>query len=102
MAVFIVADGRCEIANKFYTEITVEVKKLIGMDEFKNTKSEQRSWGGIKKEFNRILESLNATAQTKSDTGKEKLISKAAANIRDAMKRQLNMVHFSLMQKTKN
>ena len=84
----------CEIANKFYTEITVEVKKLIGMDEFKNTKSEQRSWGGIKKEFNRILESLNATAQTKSDTGKEKLISKAAANIRDAMKRQLNMVHF--------
>ena len=40
----------------FYCEITFKIKKLIGMDEFKDTEDEEnRSWGRIKSEFNKII-----------------------------------------------
>ena len=39
----------CKIATMFYCEITFKIKKLIGMDEFKDTEDEEnRSWKGIK------------------------------------------------------
>ena len=37
----------CNVAARFYHEITIPIKRLIGMDEFKDSKSDKRSWKGI-------------------------------------------------------
>ena len=84
----------CQVASKFYHNITITIKKIIGMDEFKGTECVNRMWGGIKTEFNRKLQSLDNTARLSSNNGNEYLISKAASSIRDAISRQLNMVNF--------
>ena len=83
----------CEIATTFYNDITVTIKQLIGMDEFKDSISENRSWCGIKAEFSKILNSLDEKTKTNGE-GMSNLIGKAAGSIRDAIRRQLDMVYF--------
>ena len=85
----------CKVAKCFYDEITIPIKKLIGMDEFKETKSDQRSWTGIKKEFETIINNLtNMAVQSNTTDGVNCLKSKAASSIKEALQRQLSAVSF--------
>ena len=83
----------CEIATTFYNDITVTIKQLIGMDEFKDSISENQSWCGIKAEFSKILNSLDDKTKTNRE-GTSNLIGKAAGSIRDAIRHQLDMIYF--------
>ena len=85
----------CDVAKYFYDEITIPIKKLIGMDEFKKTKSDQRSWSGIREEFEMIITNLTEiTNQANENDGMDCLKSKAAAGIKIALQRQLEAVSF--------
>ena len=68
---------------------------LIGMDEFKKIKSNQRSWGGIRDQFTMIINNLTEiTNQANENDGRDCLKSKAAAVIKRALQRQLEAVIF--------
>ena len=84
----------CEIASMFYQDITITIKRVIGIDQFKDTHSDKRTWVGIKEEFEQIIQKLEVTVQAPSTSGKDQLIAKAALNIRDAIRRQLNKVQY--------
>ena len=34
----------CEVVDQFYKDITIPIKQLIGMEEFKGTKNGNRDW----------------------------------------------------------
>ena len=85
----------CNVAASFYHKITIPIKKLIGMDEFKGTKSDKRSWKGIKSEFQDILSELKRMSKEASSTdGVDCLLAKAADGIFEALERQLSVVSF--------
>ena len=85
----------CNVAAGFYHKITIPIKKLIGMDEFKDTKSEKRSWKGIKTEFQDILSGLKTMPKEASSAdGVDCLRAKAAGAFCIALERQLNFVSF--------
>ena len=57
----------CTIACTFYEQVTIPIKKIIGIDEFKKLKGDM-SWTSIKKEFERIILVL---VELEEDTGNE-------------------------------
>ena len=84
----------CNVVASFYHQITIPIKKLIGMDEFKDTKCLARTWKGMKDKFNVILKQLEDIAVETRLDGAGCLMSKSAENIREALRRQLSVVNF--------
>ena len=64
----------CELGSRLNTIAVIPLKQALGIDEFRQTKSDSRSWAGIKNVFSDIQSKLSNSAKKKSDmTGTELL-----------------------------
>ena len=77
----------------FCEDITTRIKVLISLDELKKKKCDKRSWVGTKSELVDTFRALDDRASCAGD-GRQKLIDKVESNIKDAIRRQMNMMHF--------
>ena len=85
----------CNIAAKFYSDVTLPIKSVFGIDEFKSIQSKiPNTWEGMKGEFQRILEMLDIMSNSVDIGGVEPMTSKVAGSIKDAPKKQLDYVKF--------
>ena len=86
----------CDIGSKFYKSLVIPIKEAIGIDEFKNKKSEFRSWSGMKLFYSKLLDELKTveTIAKSSDSGAKHLESQAAKNIHDSVAKQLKYMKF--------
>ena len=85
----------CDVASYFYTDVILPIKELLGIDEYKSVKSDKRSWTGMKKEFERILDMLGDSIENHpSVDGISSLKLKASCSVKEALERQIDYVHF--------
>ena len=69
----------------------IPLKQALGIDEFKKSKSESRSWVGMKLLFSDILTKLSNSAKKTSDmTGTELLEAEVYSKVHDGIKHQLD------------
>ena len=85
----------CEIAGQFHEVVTVPIKKIIGMDEFKDTACASRSWNGLKIFFRDLLKTLENYQPQRCQTEPQKvLVQKCANQIKETLERQLGAMKF--------
>ena len=85
----------CEIASQFHEVVTIPIKRIIGMDEFKNTTCSNRSWHGMKTFFKNLLKTLETYKPPGCKTkGQEVLVRKVAKQIKETLERQLGAMKF--------
>ena len=85
----------CKVASEIDRQLTQPLKAALGIDKDKLTRSEFRSWAGLKQLFNQKLVDLEKLS-VKHDgmSNMEYLLSSVASNIRVAMVRQLEYVDY--------
>ena len=86
----------CEIGRKIYQEVTLPIKQMLRIDEYKNTTGPEHTWDALKEGFKNICKSLGASCErTDSLTpGRDKLELKVKAKIKEAMEGQLSGMKF--------
>ena len=85
----------CEIASQFHEVVTLPIKKIIGMDEFKDTDCQNRSWNGLKVFFKDLLNTLENYEPRRCKTKPQKVVvKKVAKQIKETLERQLEAMKF--------
>ena len=85
----------CQVASEIDTVLTQPIKAALGIDKDKNSRSEFRSWEGLKELFNQKLKELEEISKKHQGmSNKEYLLASVASNIRVAMVRQLEYVDY--------
>ena len=85
----------CKIATNINELVVLPMKEALGMDEGRSSKSDSRSWTGLKVLFKSLLDNLSSRAVKKPGmTGFELLECQAALKISTAMTKQLSYMDF--------
>ena len=85
----------CKVMAKFDDILVTPLLRALGVDHFKKTRSEHRSWQGLKEFFAEKLNMLgDLTNVTASSSSFDLLLSKCAAKVKQSMERQLDYVQF--------
>ena len=64
----------CEIGKQIYDEVTLPVKEMLKIDEYKDTNGPDHSWNSLKQGFQNICTTLGSSCNmSECPTGKEKL-----------------------------
>ena len=85
----------CEIGSRVNLLTVLPIKSALGIDDFRNTKSEARSWSGLRVFFPDLLSQLSSAA-TKSSalSGSELLEAEVCSKVQSALKNQLEYMKF--------
>ena len=85
----------CKIYNVFDDLITRPLCEILGIDKFGKQERDDRNWVGVKKFFEGKLSDLKSLeTQNNPDNNFQRLVSSAAAKVRENLERQLNMMTF--------
>ena len=85
----------CQVMAKFDQILVTPLLSALGVDHFKKTRSEHRSWKGLKQFFAEKLSMLDdLTSVPVAASSFDLLVSRCAAKIKQSMERQLNYVQF--------
>ena len=85
----------CKIAAVVNKLVVLPIKEALGMDAARSTKSDSRSWSGLKVLFASLLDNLSSLSVKKPGmSGFELLESEAALKISAAMTKQLAYMDF--------
>ena len=85
----------CKIASEFHNSVVLPIKKIIGIDEFKDVKVPNRSWQGLKAFFKDLLQMLgNYTPEGSYTQGENILIKKVAKEVKEKVEGQLSVMKF--------
>ena len=85
----------CDIAKKVYEEVTLPMKQMLRIDEYKNANGPEQSWDTLKEGFRKICDMLGSDSDNAEYlTGKERLVLKVKAKIKEAVERQLDSMKF--------
>lgn len=84
-----------EVASQFYSQVTLKIKLVLGIDEYKDTYYPGgRSWKATKTQFSEILSNLEEKSKSPGVTGRERLVSKVSGSVHYAILNQLKMMNF--------
>ncbi len=84
----------CTIAKKFYEEVTLPIKQMLRIDEYKKMSGPERSWQSLKNGFRDICTKLANYGKMNPSTGRQKLEMNVAAQVKEAIERQLDAMKF--------
>ena len=85
----------CEIGAKVNTMTVLPMKSALGIDDYRNSKSEARSWSGLKGFFSDLLGKLSSAAVKTSDmSGPELLEAEVCSKVWSSLKHQLDYMKF--------
>ena len=84
----------CEIGKCIYEEVTLPIKEMLRIDQYKDTDGPEQSWATLKKVFRQICSKLESGMSSSESTGRERLESKVKGKIKEAMERQLDTMKF--------
>ena len=85
----------CELGAKLNKVAVIPLKAAIGIDDSKMSKSDSRSWFGLKQVFSHILSQLSSSAvQTPTMSGSQLLEAEIFAKVYDSLKKQLDYMQF--------
>ena len=85
----------CEIGSRMNTLTVLPLKSALGIDEFRNTKSEARSWSGMKIFFTELLGKLSSCSEkTSGMSGCDLLEAEVCIKVKVSLKNQLDYMQF--------
>ena len=85
----------CELGAKLNKLAVIPLKAALGIDSFRTTKSDSRSWSGMKQVFSDILSKLSKSAvQTPEMSGSQLLEAEIHAKVHSSVKNQLDYMKF--------
>lgn len=85
----------CQIGSKVNTTVVIPIKAALGIDKFQKSKSELRSWSGMKRCFSDLLKQISeASTKTQDMSGTALLEAEVFAHAYNALKHQLDYMKF--------
>ena len=86
----------CKVMVKFDQLLVTPLLKALGVDKFKLSRSEYRSWAGLKQFFSEKLAVLKELSSFPANnaSAEDLLVSKCASKIKLSLERQLDYVQF--------
>ena len=85
----------CELGAKLNTLAVIPLKAALGIDEYRKSMSDLRSWSGMKLVFSDILTKLSSSATKTSDmSGSELLEAEISAKVHESLRNQLNYMKY--------
>ena len=85
----------CEIGSRVNTAVVIPIKAALGIDKFSESKSDLRSWSGMKECFSGLLSQMSKSATTSTDmSGSQLLEGEVYAKAHSSLKNQLDYMKF--------
>ena len=85
----------CDLGARLNKTVVIPLKAALGIDSYKHSKSDRRSWSGMKQTFVDINSNLSKSSiQTPEMSGSELLEAEICAKVQSSVKHQLDYMQF--------